>query len=231
MLRLQIVILPILGSMAAATGSLAQETRYFEKNGVTYVETRQTTAAGVPQVDVRPVYQGVPAPAETTARTPQVADGIRWVPVSQRCWEPVLIGAWNPFVEPYWAYRPVCRTRWEIRKTDATAAAAQPTRALPTAAPTPAGPNPAVPVPTPAQPATGGPSVPPRLPAPSSTPLFPSVLPPPPPSVQPPPAPTNTPAPAVAQREVYGGVRRLDDDPPRHGLKPAWQPAPEAFRR
>jgi len=91
--------------------AVADEVRYYEQNGVTYRETRRVVHRPVYQTEMR-TQQRTTYRAEQTTETREVTQN-RWTPVTECCWEPVWINRWNPFADPYLAYRPVTRTRWE----------------------------------------------------------------------------------------------------------------------
>ena len=97
-----------------SVGALAhagEEVRYFEKDGVTYRETRRVESC--PVVETR---------AETSTQTvyreqciTEMRDTVResWTPVTEYRWEAFWVNRWNPLAKPYMAYRYVPHTRWE----------------------------------------------------------------------------------------------------------------------
>jgi hypothetical protein len=88
-------------ALAAATPStLGQETRYFEKDGVTYRELRQVVR--------RPVNETRYEERQQTVWRPQVV-----TEVQQMQWEPRWHGVLNPFKSPHVAYHAVPRTTWQ----------------------------------------------------------------------------------------------------------------------
>ena len=93
--------------------ALGDEVRYFEKDGVTWRETRRAVQ--------RPIVETRMQETTRTVYREQLAteyrDTVRnwWTPVSETRCEAVWAGRWNPFVEPRLEYRPVTRTRWEQR--------------------------------------------------------------------------------------------------------------------
>lgn len=186
----------LLASLLAPLAGRAGEARYFQQNGVTFSDARPSG-----QVSASP-----PAVAAGPAPSCQVVRRC-WTPVTQYAWEGSWVGRWNPFVEPYLVYRPVALTHWEL-KTEVVSA--------------PQGSNgvgaQAVVASTP--PSTGFQTVapqrftPPAVPGPAaSTPSRVSTVPAVPPTV----AQTASPA------SSWGGIRRLDSDPPREGVPTAWR--------
>ena len=97
------------------------EVRYYEQNGVTCRETRRDAEPRMashqprvaPQSGIR--QQGQAAePGQPVTQTQEMVHTY-WVPVAEYRWEPYWVNRWNPFAEPYLAYRYVGRTRWEQR--------------------------------------------------------------------------------------------------------------------
>lgn len=92
---------------------MADEVRYFQRDGVTYRETRQTIR--------RPVVETQMQPREETVYREQVATEMRdnprtvFIPVTQYVYEPRVHNLLNPFSPTYIAYHPVPRTYWETR--------------------------------------------------------------------------------------------------------------------
>ncbi|MDZ7615568.1 MAG: hypothetical protein U1E05_01105, partial [Patescibacteria group bacterium] len=98
---------------ATLRGATAGEVRYYEQNGITYRETRQTVQRPVYQTEMRPATQTVYRQEQAT----EMRETTRtwWAPVTDQKCEAVWVGRWNPFIEPYLIYRPTTRTRWESR--------------------------------------------------------------------------------------------------------------------
>jgi hypothetical protein len=97
----------------SCAGLLADDVRYFEKDGVTYQETRRVVK--------RPVVESHLEARESTVYrdkyTTEVQDTPRTIPVAitEYHWVPVWRHSWNPFAPPYLAYQMVPQTRWETR--------------------------------------------------------------------------------------------------------------------
>lgn len=104
-----VLAVPLLGAGFAR----ADEVRYFERDGVTYCETRRTVDHRVPESRMEKrsetVYrQRLTTELQDTTRT-------EWIPKTEYRWEAYWVGRWNPLVQPYVAYRYVPRTHWEPR--------------------------------------------------------------------------------------------------------------------
>ena len=91
----------------------ADEVRYYEKDGVTYCETRCTVQQRVPESRMeertKTVYR------EELATETRKTQRDYWAPVTDYRWESFWVGRWNPLAEPYLAYKYVPHTRWEKR--------------------------------------------------------------------------------------------------------------------
>ena len=102
------------GSRLAAASLLADDVRYFEKDGVTYRETRQVEVR-------RPVVETKIEARDCTVYrdkfTTEVQDTPRSIPVAitEYHWVPVWHRPWNPFAAPYLTYQMAPQTRWETR--------------------------------------------------------------------------------------------------------------------
>ncbi len=215
-----ILILAVLGA-AVTRDAAANEVRYYEQNGVTYRETRQVVQ--------RPVYQTEMQPATQTVYRQEQATETRettrtwWAPVTEHGCEAVLMGRWNPFVEPYLVYRPTTRTRWESR-TETVQAPVTVTRWVPqtqttTRAVTVQRMVPEEIVSRVAIRNSGVSTV--NSPMLSSSGQYGATgaL-----------APVPLPAPRTTSIGTVGGVARLDSDPPRRGVTTAWRPSTPATR-
>ena len=183
-------------SILACPAVGAEEVRYFEQNGVTYRETRQV---GVPAAAV---YQptAVTSPVSgcqgrLATQTQQVVRSY-WTPVTDYRWETTWVNRWNPFAEPYVAYRYVGRTHWEPR-TELVR--------VPVVCCCPAN----LPSAVVAAPAATGPSMPTAPVAPVAAADRNSLQRPLHPALQ------LLENPSVARRETYGGVARVGEEPPR----------------
>jgi hypothetical protein len=99
--------------LTAAGVAQAPQVRYYEQNGVTYRETRE-------QVQ-RPVTQMKTTQEERTIYEPQVVTQMNeqqytyYEPVTTYRWQAQLQGRFNPFVQPYYAWRLVPTTQWQAR--------------------------------------------------------------------------------------------------------------------
>ena len=102
---------------AAAASSFGDGVRYYEENGVTYRETRQTVQRPVWVTRYEQRQQTVYQPRVTT----ELRDSYRTyqVPITEYRWETRWHGRWNPFVRPYTTQEMVPVTRFECR-TEAT---------------------------------------------------------------------------------------------------------------
>lgn len=96
----------------AATAA-ADDVKYFEKDGVTYRETRQVVRR--PVVETR--LEARDCTIYRDKLTTEVQDVPRSIPVAitEYHWVPVVRRSWNPFAPPYVAYEMVPQTRWETR--------------------------------------------------------------------------------------------------------------------
>ncbi len=98
---------------ACAGIAIPQEGQYIQQNGKTYYETRQKI--------LRPVQETRYEERERTVYREEYSTAIEesqrvvHVPVTEYRWEAKWHGRWNPFVQPYMAYRLVPRTTWEPR--------------------------------------------------------------------------------------------------------------------
>lgn len=96
-----------------ADAALADDVKYFEKDGVTYRETRQVVR--------RPIVETKMEARDCTVYrdklTTEVQDMPRTIPVAitEYHWVPVWRRSLNPFAAPYVVYEMVPQTRWETR--------------------------------------------------------------------------------------------------------------------
>jgi hypothetical protein len=208
----------------------ADDVTYFEKDGVTYRETRQKIQ--------RPVTELRYAQLPQTTYRPTVANGTQSVtrsymaPVTEYKSHWRLVGRWNPFVrQPYWEQRQVPITRWEL-KTDTVQVPANAPTLVPqtTAVPAPVASTrmvedeiisrvavatraPGSPTPTPV--ATAQVAAAPIRSAPAqAAPL----------GIVPNRSPVS-PAAVGSRPTPFGGISKLDQDPPRVGNNVQWRPA------
>lgn len=107
-------IVLVMAGLAPPCGLAADEVRYFEKDGVTYRETRRVVQRPMVETRLEQREQTVLVERHETAYQEQV----RWVqrPVVEYRWEPYIRNRWNPFAQPTVEYRWVPHTRWESRQ-------------------------------------------------------------------------------------------------------------------
>lgn len=111
MLRHRIAIITVVLSLSTFTSALGDDVRYYQKDGVTYRETRQVIQRPVLETQMRETTQTFYREQFATETKETTQEG--WVPVTEYRLEAYWVGRWNPFVEPYLAYRNVPYTRWE----------------------------------------------------------------------------------------------------------------------
>ena len=107
------IAVALYAALACAGSVCADEVRYYEKNGVTWCETRRTVEDRVPVSRMEERTETVYREQFTT----ELRDTTRtaWTPVTEYRWETFWVGRWNPLAQPYLAYRYVPHTRWEMR--------------------------------------------------------------------------------------------------------------------
>ena len=99
---------------SANLAGAADEVRFYEKDGVTYRETRSVTQ--------RPLWETRTETRNETVYREQVKTDFRNVertsltPVTECKWQPYWAHRWNPFREPYLAYRQVPSTTLQARR-------------------------------------------------------------------------------------------------------------------
>jgi len=182
----------------------ADEVRYYERDGVTYCETRRTVQERVPQSRMEDRTQTVYREECTTEM--RETTRVHRTPVTEYRWEAYWVGRWNPLVKPYLAYRYVPRTHWQER-TEVVKVPVAIRRSVPETR-------------TVRQPVAGWRTVQREVVSrvavagtPTATPLTP---------IQ---------APALARRGQIGGVSRVDGAPPRYGANTAWRASAPTIRR
>ncbi len=102
---------PLLFALVGPQPASADEVRYFDKDGITYRETRRAVSRPVATTKIeereRVVYrQKITTETRDTIRTYQT-------PVTQYFWTTRVHGRWNPFGQPYTTYDLVPVTRWQ----------------------------------------------------------------------------------------------------------------------
>lgn len=176
--------------------TVADEVRYYEKDGVTYRETLRLVHRPVSETQLRRSTQTV----YVQQRTSELREQLRtwWSPTTEYRCEPYLVGRWNPFVRPYLSTRLVPRTRWEQR-TEVVEVPVTRCRLVPESrtVETPVTVRRWVPEEVITRMAVSGQS--PATVAPLS------------------------PTPTLSGKDQIGGVARLDNDPPRQGVSTAWR--------
>ena len=99
-----------------STPALADESRTITENGRIYRETVQEYQKLVPQTKVQDQQQTIMVEQVNTEQ--QTTYQTYQVPITEYRWEPYWANRWNPFSQPYLAYRYVPRTRWETRTSE-----------------------------------------------------------------------------------------------------------------
>ena len=187
-----------------ATQAAADEVRYVEKDGVTYQETRRVIRRPIVETKIEQREQVVNRNKYTTDFQP--SDRQYMAPVTEYRWEPHWVNPWNPFSAPYLTYRWAPVTKW-VERHETVRIPITRREVIPEKITT------NVPVTTQryvedeyvsrvavrSQPGAAA----------SGDPF------------------SRESETSVARRDAIGGVRRLDNDPPRDG---AWRPA-ESIRR
>jgi hypothetical protein len=191
-------------SLLAGGPVRADGVRYYEQGGVTYCETRRTVEERVPQSRMQERNETVYREQLVT----EMHDSVRtcWTPVTEYRWEAFWVGQWNPFVEPYLAYRYVPRTHWQ-KRTELVKVPVTTCRLVPETS-------------TVRRPVAGWRVV--RREVISRVAVNGGA--------------SGTPrgwveTPALARREVVGGIQKLESDPPRHGSRTVWRSAGGPVRR
>jgi len=98
---------------SVCAGQQVSTTEKVADDGVTYRETKW--------VYPRVVTEWKKEQRNQTSYTERVTTEVKkidrpyYTPVTEYRWEPVMQGRWNPFMQPYYEYKLVPFTRWEIR--------------------------------------------------------------------------------------------------------------------
>ncbi|HLA84854.1 MAG TPA: hypothetical protein VJL29_08670 [Thermoguttaceae bacterium] len=201
----------------ASVAQAAEEVRFIERDGVTYRETRRVEQRPVVETQLQQSTQTVYQQQDVTELRDAVQE--RWTPVTEYRWEAFWVNRWNPFSQPYLAYRYVPNTRWE-RKTETVKTPVVVRRIVPRTQ--------VVQVPTTTQRmveqevitrvAVGGPAAPAARPMPQQVPWTVS------------PTATARLMPVARDPGPIGSVQRLDSDPPRQSASTAWRSSDGASR-
>jgi len=192
----QLLAATVIACLLGVPSAKGDEVRYYEKDGVTYRETRQVVRRPVCETQLRPATQTVYREEQTSEL--RQTQRTWWSPVTEYRCEAYWVGRWNPLVQPCLAYRMVPRTHWEQR-TEAVQVPVTCRRLVPETRTV------QVPVTTRrmvdeeviTRVAVGGI----RSAAPADL----------------------SPTPTEFRAERVGGVARLDKDPPRQGVGTAWR--------
>jgi hypothetical protein len=221
MLTRQLLAVAVFTALTGSSIASAEEVRYYEKDGVTYRETRQVLQRRIPEVTYTEQAQTVYRDQCIT----ETKDTVRTVltPVTEYRVQPRLVGRWNPFVQPYFVYENVPTVRWESRTEvvpiqTASRQLVPETRTVRTPVTTwrtveeevisrvavSATPSTTSALASSSSSSTGatlaGPLVPVKIPA-------------------------------SARGDSIGGLSRLDNDPPRQGSSTAWRSGDDQMRR
>jgi hypothetical protein len=191
-------------SLLGARSAQCDEVRYFEKDGVTYCETRRIVDRRVPESRMEQRTETVYRQRLTT----EMQDTTRtdWTPRTEYRWEAYWVGQWNLLARPSLAYRYVPRTHWEPR----TVTVKVPVTALRSVPETQTVRRPVAGWRTEQQEEVSRVAVRGR---PTGSPL----------------APLDSPV--LARRGAIGGISRLDGHLPRYGTSTAWRASSDAIRR
>jgi len=203
------MILALVGAMVKLEAA-ANEVRYYEQDGITYRETRQVVERPAYQTEMRPSTRTVYRQEQVT----EVRETTRtwWSPVTEHGYEAVWVGRWNPLVQPYLAYRPTTRLRWEAR-TETIEQPVTLSRWVPQTetSETAVTVRRMVPEEIISRVAVSGSGVSAPSTATAAVPAPTGAL-----------APVPRPMPTAGS---VGGVARLDNDPPRRGANTNWRPS------
>ncbi|HEX4000691.1 MAG TPA: hypothetical protein VHX65_19235 [Pirellulales bacterium] len=101
----------VLFVLATPALCLADDVRYYEQNGITYRETRQVVQQPLVETHLETRQQTVYLDQCKTQM--QAVQRTYQTPVTDYVWEAFWANRWNPFEQPYIAYRYVPRVRWE----------------------------------------------------------------------------------------------------------------------
>ncbi len=184
----------------AATAAAEDNAHYYQQGGVTYRET--SAAVNQPANDVQ--YRDLRQTRYSDRYTTEMRNVVRsnYVPVTRYVWQPRWHGQWNIFQGPHLAYHLVPQTSWEVR---------QQTVQVPTTRRVIVPESRTVRVPQTNLRSEDRVQVT-RVPIGPAAPHFGAG------TTQT--SMTGRQDQRVEPREVYGGVARLDGDPPRHGIAP-----------
>lgn len=97
-----------------AQASVAQEgVRYYEEKGLLYRETTIKIRHPVQEMNYKEVTETVNRDQYYTELKPYVRN--TYVPVTTYAWQPEIYGKWNPLGQSHVAYRPVPKVSWSVQ--------------------------------------------------------------------------------------------------------------------
>ena len=104
----------VLALIGGASLAMAQAPHYIQKNGVTYVESRQVVQRQVPVTRMEQREQTVYS--QRVATETQESTRTFYTPVTEYQCQPRMHGRWNPFIQPYYTYHYVPVRRWQSQQ-------------------------------------------------------------------------------------------------------------------
>jgi len=93
--------------------SAEEGVRYYAKDGLMYCETRIKLRHPVSEMKYKELKQTYYRDQYVTELKPIVRN--TYVPVTTYAWQPEIVGKWNPFESPYVSYRPVPKVSWSVQ--------------------------------------------------------------------------------------------------------------------
>ena len=102
--------------LSMATTAYGEEREYTDANGVMWREFTQERQKLIPETKIEERKQTVLVEQVNTEQ--QTSFQTYQVPITEYYWEPYWANRWNPFSQPYLAYRYVPRTRYETRTAE-----------------------------------------------------------------------------------------------------------------
>lgn len=102
--------------LSMATTAYGEDREYTDANGVMWREVTQERQKLIPEVKMEDRKQTVLVEQVNTEQ--QTSYQTYQVPITEYYWEPYWANRWNPFSQPYLAYRYVPRTRYETRTAE-----------------------------------------------------------------------------------------------------------------
>lgn len=104
----------VAAALSATVYSPADNVREYDQNGLRYRETTRVVQRPVYETAWKEETRDVVRPVYATEQQPTTRTV--YVPITEYVTQPVMRGRWNPFAEPYYEYRLVPVTRWEVRQ-------------------------------------------------------------------------------------------------------------------